>query len=120
MFTGARGNPQIIESNDALISAAPTVADIPVSNISLNGSAVDTSPLGQTTTTTGTVSYTSETINGQTHDVMKIAEGATGINSVSVPSGTDDITATISDYDGTTKLATLNNMTEVVMEHRKH
>ena len=85
VFSGARGNPQIIESSDALISAAPTVADIPVSNISLNGSAVDTSPLGQTTTTTGTVSYTSETINGQTHDVMRIAEGATGVNSVSVP-----------------------------------
>ena len=85
LFSGERGNPQIVESSDALISAAPTVSDIPVSNISLNGSAVDTSPLGQTTTTTGTISYTSETINGQTHEVMQIAEGATGTNSVSVP-----------------------------------
>ena len=84
LFRGEGDEPQIVKSNDTPISLPPVVQTATTVNLSLDGSSTDASPNAIAMTETG-VTYVEDTFDDQTHDVMEIADGSTGIQGLTGP-----------------------------------
>jgi|21_taG_2_1085346.scaffolds.fasta_scaffold02569_5 hypothetical protein len=80
MLTRGEGDKaQLIKSNDTPIATPPLVESPTVMKLLLDGNSTDTSPNATAMTETN-VTFVEDTFEGQTHDVMNIASGLTGIN----------------------------------------
>ena len=84
LFRGVGDKPQLVKSNDTPLSLPPVVQTTTTVNLALDGNSTDTSPNSIAMTETG-VTYVEDTFDDQTHDVMEIAGGSTGIQGLTGP-----------------------------------